>query len=102
MLAFDVYCQRIKGYVGSYAALLGRLDAVTFTAGIGENSAPVRATALAGLDRLGVVVDPDRNDATSRDARVISPDGAPVAVCVVPTDEELEIANQTRAVLADR
>ena len=100
-LAFEVYCQRIKGYVGSYAALLGRLDAVTFTAGIGENSTSVRATALGGLDRLGIVVDPDRNDAATRDARVISPDGAPVAVCVVPTDEELEIANQTRAVLAD-
>lgn len=94
MLAFDVYCHRIKSYVGAYYALLGRLDAVTFTAGVGENSAEVRAAALAGLDRLGIAVDPRRNRAS---APVISPDDAEVAVCVVATDEEHEIATQTRA-----
>jgi acetate kinase len=96
MLAFDVYCHRIKSYVGAYYALLGRVDAITFTAGVGENSAEVRAAALAGLDRLGIAVDAQRNRAG---APVISPDGAEVAVCVVPTDEELEIATQTRAAL---
>ncbi|GAA1787609.1 acetate kinase [Luedemannella flava] len=98
-LAFDVYCQRVKGYVGAYAALLGRVDAVTFTAGVGENSAPVREACLAGLDPFGIAVDPDRNAARGGE-RVISPDGARVAVCVIPTDEELEIATQTRTVLA--
>lgn len=95
-LAFDVYCRRITSYVGAYYALLGRLDAVTFTAGVGENAAPVRAAALAGLERLGITIDPARNE-TGRGERVISPDGAPIAVCVVPTDEEREIADQARA-----
>ncbi len=96
-LAFDVYCRRITGYVGAYYALLGRVDAVTFTAGVGEHAAPVRAAALAGLGRLGITVDPDRN-AGSGD-RFISPDGAEVAVCVVGTDEEREIARAARAVV---
>ncbi|MEV5819974.1 acetate/propionate family kinase [Micromonospora haikouensis] len=95
-LAFDVYTRRITGYVGAYYALLGRVDAVTFTAGVGEHAAPVRAAALAGLERLGIAVDPARNDGTGD--RVISPAGAEVAVCVVGTDEEREIAREARAV----
>ena len=98
-LAFQVYCHRIKAYVGGYYALLGRVDAVTFTAGVGEHAAPVRAAALSGLERLGIAVDPGRNRAPAAGERVISPDGAEVAVCVVPTDEEREIADQTRAVV---
>lgn len=94
VLAFDVYCHRITTYVGAYYALLGRVDAITFTAGVGEHSAEVRAAALAGLDRLGIVVDGARNRAG---APVISPEGAGVAVCVIPTDEEREIAAQTLA-----
>ncbi|MGC4791042.1 acetate/propionate family kinase [Micromonospora sp. DT178] len=96
-LAFDVYCRRITGYVGAYYALLGRVDAVTFTAGVGEHAAPVRAAALAGLERLGIAVDPERNAASGD--RVISPQGTEVTVCVVGTDEEREIALQTRAVI---
>ncbi|MDG4793772.1 acetate kinase [Micromonospora sp. WMMD1082] len=96
-LAFDVYCRRITGYVGAYYALLGHVDAVTFTAGVGEHAAPVRAAALAGLGRLGIAVDPGRN-AGSGD-RLISPDGAEVAVCVIGTDEEREIARAARAVV---
>jgi acetate kinase len=98
-VAFDVYCHRIREYVGAYYAVLGRVDAVTFTAGVGEHAAEVRAAALAGLQRLGIAVDPARNDPSGTGQRVISPDGAEVAVCVIPTDEELEIATQTRAVL---
>jgi acetate kinase len=100
-LAFDVYCRRIRSYVGAYYADLGRLDAITFTAGVGENAPAVRAAALAGLDRLGIAVDPARNDTPGRGARVISPPDAPVAVCVVPTDEEWEIASQTLGVVAN-
>ena len=95
-LAFDVYCHRIKEYVGAYLAVLGRLDAVTFTAGVGENSPAVRAASLGGLTGLGITVDTDRNE---RGNPVISTDDSPVAVCVVPTDEELEIASQVRAEL---
>jgi acetate kinase len=91
-LAFDVYCHRIRKYVGAYHAVLGRLDAVVFTAGVGEHAPAVRAAALAGLDEWGITVDPARN---ADDATVISPDGARVAVCVVPTDEEWAIAEQT-------
>ena len=98
-LAFDVYCRRIKGYVGAYYALLGRVDAITFTAGVGEHAAPVRAAAMAGLERLGVAVDPGRNSGSGD--RVISPDRAEVTVCVVKTDEEREIARETRAVVAN-
>ncbi|MFC0503232.1 acetate/propionate family kinase [Micromonospora costi] len=97
-LAFDVYCRRITGYVGAYYALLGRVDAVTFTAGVGEHAAPVRAAALAGLNRLGIAVDPERN--AGKGDRVISPDGAEVAVCVIATDEEREIARAARQVVA--
>jgi acetate kinase len=93
-LAFDVYCHRLRGYVGAYYALLGRVDAVTFTAGVGENAPDVRAVALAGLGRLGIEVDANRNAARQRGERLVSPDGAEVAVCVIPTDEELEIAEQ--------
>ncbi|MGC4837332.1 acetate/propionate family kinase [Micromonospora vinacea] len=96
-LAFDVYCRRITGYVGAYYALLGRVDAITFTAGVGEHAAPVRAAALAGLGRLGITVDDARNDGEGD--RLISPDGAEVSVCVIRTDEEREIARQTRDVV---
>jgi acetate kinase len=96
-LAFDLYCHRVRCYVGAYYAVLERVDAVTFTAGVGEHAAAVRAAALSGLERLGIAVDQPRNLA---DAPVISPDGARVAVCVVPTDEEHEIATQARGVVA--
>ncbi|MEU8232186.1 acetate kinase [Actinoplanes sp. NPDC048967] len=95
-LAFDVYCRRIKEYVGMYLAVLGGADAITFTAGVGENSPQVRAASLAGLTELGITIDPSRNE---RGERIISPEGARVRVCVVPTDEELEIAQQVTAAL---
>jgi acetate kinase len=95
-LAFDVYCRRIKEYVGAYLAVLGRLDAIAFTAGVGENSPGVRAAALDGLGLLGIGVDAARNETGGP---VISPEGSAVAVYVVPTDEEREIATQTRTAL---
>lgn len=100
-LAFDIYCHRVRKYVGAYHAVLGRLDAIAFTAGVGENSAEARAACLAGLRMWGIEVDPERN-AHGDGARVISPDGAPVAVCVVPTDEERAIAAEVADLLATR
>jgi acetate kinase len=94
-LAFDVVVHRLKRYVGGYVAVLGGLDALVFTAGIGQNSPRLRAAVTEGLDALGVRVDAERNAARSAGARVVSPDGAPVAVAVVPTNEELAIARQT-------
>ena len=101
-LALDVYCHRIRWYVGAYYAVLGRLDAIAFTAGVGENSSVVRARSLAGLEALGISVERSRNEAPSREARRVSPDGSPVSVLVIPTDEELEIARQTLALVDAR
>ncbi|MFE6224255.1 acetate kinase [Streptomyces sp. NPDC057854] len=94
-LAFDIYVHRLKKYIGAYYAVLGRVDAVVFTAGVGENAAPVREAAIAGLEELGLAVDAGLNAVRSGEPRVISPEYARVAVAVVPTDEELEIARQT-------
>jgi acetate kinase len=100
--ALAVYRHRIRKYIGAYLAQLGGLDALVFTAGVGENNSLLRRRTLAGLEHLGLQVDPDRNEVPSHEARRISPDGAPVAVLVVPTNEELEIARQTAAVTEDR
>jgi acetate kinase len=98
-LALDVFCHRIRKYVGAYMAVLGHTDAIAFTAGIGENDAVVRARSLSGLEDLGIRIDEERNTAPSRDARVISAEGSPVAVLVIPTDEELEMARQAVSLL---
>ncbi|MCX6401638.1 MAG: acetate kinase [Propionibacteriales bacterium] len=99
MLALDVYCYRLRKYVGAYTAALGRVDAVVFTAGVGENSAAVRARTLAGLEVLGIELDAEANAATGRTARDIALPGSRVRVLVVPTNEELEIARQAAEVV---
>ena len=101
-LAFDVYCYRIRKYVGAYYAVLGTVDAVVFTAGVGEHGPEVRAASLDGLSRLGISVDDARNAGPIDGPTLVSPDGADVAVLVVPTDEEYEIARQTLSTLAGR
>ncbi|MEV6973692.1 acetate kinase [Kitasatospora sp. NPDC093806] len=98
-LAFDAYIHRLRKYIGGYYAVLGRVDAIAFTAGVGENAAPVRAAAAAGLEGLGIAVDPELNSVRSREPRIISPQYGRVAVAVVPTDEELEIARQAFALV---
>lgn len=94
-LALDVYCHRLKHYVGAYYAQLGRVDAIVFTAGVGENAPEVRARTLANLEPMGIRLDPERNQSSERGVRSISSDDSPVAVLVVPTNEEVEIARQT-------
>lgn len=96
-LGMEVYCRRIKGYVGNYYAQLGTLDAITFTAGVGENDTVVREQSLAGLAELGIEIDLERNAVRSREARLISTDTSRVQVWVVPTNEEREIALQAVA-----
>lgn len=98
-LALEAYCYRIRKYIGAYLAALGRVDAVVFTAGVGENSPTVRAGAVAGLDHLGIAVSSKRNAQQSREERYISPYWAQTAVLVVPTDEEIEIADQALEVI---
>ncbi|WP_294947515.1 acetate/propionate family kinase [uncultured Microbacterium sp.] len=100
MLAFDVYIHRLRAYIGAYIAQLGGVDVISFTAGVGENSPLVRAQAMATLGFLGIRIDPTRNEARERGIRTISTDDSAVTVLVVPTNEELEIARQTLAVVA--
>lgn len=90
--AYDVYIHRLRRYIGAYMIELGRVDAITFTAGVGENAAGVRADALANLENYGIVVDPERNAVRSKEPRRISADASAIDVLVVPTNEELAIA----------
>jgi len=94
-LAIDMYCYRIRKYIGAYCAVLGHVDALVFTAGIGENSALIRETVCSSLDMLGIVLDPDRNHAARNGTAAIERAGGTVRVLVVPTNEEIEIAQQT-------
>ncbi len=98
-LALDVYCHRVRKYVGAYHAVLGGANVIVFTAGVGENDGVVRARILHNLQSLGISVDPERNAVRSGEPRVISPDGSPVTVMVVPTNEELAIARATVALV---
>ena len=91
-LGLHVYLHRLRKYVGAYVAVLGGLDVLVFTAGVGENDPVVRAEVCAPLAVLGIEIDPERNAVRGTDPRRISPDGAPVEVLVVPTDEEIAIA----------
>lgn len=98
-LAFDVYVHRLRAYAGAYIAQLGGVDVISFTAGVGENAARVRAEALATLGFAGVEVDHGRNAERGRGIRRISTDASTVTVLVVPTNEELQIARQTADML---
>ena len=93
-LALDVYCYRLRKYVGAYYAALGTVDAIAFTGGVGEHSPVVRERTLEGLDRLGISVDPELNRADRTGPRQVSPPGGEVAVLVVPTNEEWQIARE--------
>ncbi len=97
-VAIEIFTRRVKKYIGAYSALLGRVDALVFTAGIGEKSAYVRRLCCSGLDWLGFELDEREN---SKNSRVVSTEGSRVKILVIPTDEELEIALQTEAVLRD-
>ena len=98
-LARDVYLHRLRKYIGAYLAVLGRVDVLAFTAGVGENDAAVRAGAVAGLEGLGIAIDPELNVARTAGPRVISPAWTSTAVMVVPTNEELAIARQSVAAI---
>ncbi|WP_449278245.1 acetate/propionate family kinase [Leucobacter sp. GX24907] len=101
-LALDVYAHRIRHYLGAYLLELGGADAIVFTAGIGENVPALRAAVCAELEWFGVRIDPDRNAVqhAAAPARIISSEDSRVAVLVIPTDEEAEIARQTLELVA--
>ncbi len=100
-LALDMYTYRLKKYIGAYLAALGRVDALVFTAGVGENSSYVRWHACHGLENLGIVLDADKNNArTGGNIIEIQSAYSSAKVLVIPTNEELEIAQQTLAVIS--
>jgi acetate kinase len=101
-LAYDVFIHRLRKYIGAYLAILGRADAISFTAGVGENAAAVRFDALDGLAALGIEIDAQRNSQSGNDARRISADSSPVAVLVIPTNEELAIARDCLRAISGR
>jgi len=95
LLALEMYCYRAKKYIGAYFAVLGRVDAIVFTAGVGENDSDVRGRICSGLERFGVHIDSLRNGAPPDPecgGRIVSVEDAEVAVLVIPTDEEWAIA----------
>ena len=93
-LALDKFAYEVRKYIGSYAAALGGLDCLVFTAGVGENSASMRARICEGLEFLGVKLDPEKNNTRGKEA-IISADDSKVTVWVIPTNEELMIAQDT-------
>ncbi|MEF2231856.1 MAG: acetate kinase [Pseudodesulfovibrio sp.] len=98
-LAFEMFAYRVKATIGAYLAVLGRADAIVFTAGIGENDAHVRAQACEGLEGLGICLAPEKNSVRAPGARTISGPESRVAVLVVPTNEELEIAQAAQQIV---
>jgi len=94
-MAIDIYTYRIRKYIGAYLAALEHVDAIIFTAGVGENAPRVRELSCRGLSRLGIALDPEKNIAEETGIREISTKESPVKVLVVPTDEGLRIAQET-------
>jgi len=94
-LAIEMFCYRIKKYIGSYYAVLGRVDAVVFTGGIGENSVRIRRESCEGLGALGIALEEQRNESQLQGVTEIQSADSRVKILVIPTDEELEIARQT-------
>ena len=97
-LALDKFAYEVRKYIGSYAAALGGLDCLVFTAGVGENSASMRARICEGLEFLGIKLDPEKNNTRGKEA-IISADDSKVTVWVIPTNEELMIAQDTAALV---
>ncbi len=100
-LALDIEAYRLKKYIGSYMAAVGRLDAVVFTAGVGEMGWPIRERAIEGLEQLGIHLDKERNKGamTRKRETLITTDDSPVKVYVIPTDEELVFTEDVVAIL---
>jgi len=100
LAALGVWAWRIRHYIGAYAALLGGLDALVFTGGIGENSVEGRVLATQGLEFLGLTLDPSLNSEARSDPRIVSLVGSGAVVMVIPTNEEREIAQQTASLVS--
>ena len=97
--AMEMYNYRIKKYIGAYSAVIGRVDAIIFTAGIGENASEIRQAVCQNMGHLGLVLDDSKNTVRSKLARVISTNSSKVKIMVIPTNEELMIAQETARLL---
>lgn len=97
-LALNVYHKKVKKYIGSYAAEMGGVDAIVFTAGLGENSPETRKEACTGLEFLGVNIDDEKNNVRGKE-RIVSTDDSKVKVLLIPTNEELAIARETKVIV---
>jgi acetate kinase len=100
-IALDVYCYRLKKYIGAYAAAMGGLDIIVFTAGVGENSPLIRTKTCEGLEFMGVEIDEQANAAAVRKETLISKKGCKVKVYAIPTNEELVIAKDTEKIVRE-
>ena len=98
--ALDVFCYGIKKYIGAYAAILGGLDVVAFTGGIGENGIAIREKVLTGLEFLGIHIDKEKNQVRGQEALISTPDSR-VKVMVIPANEEIIVARETKKVLSE-
>lgn len=99
-MALDVFTYRVKKYIGAYTFAMGGVDAIVFTAGIGENSPLIRQMVCDGLEELGIEIDPEKNSSGNRKCREIQNDAGKVKILVIPTNEEKEIALQTLKLLS--
>ena len=99
ILAYEMYAYHIKKYVGSFTAVLNGLDAIVFTAGVGENDSLTRSLACKDMEYLGIHLDEEKNKTRGKDTHEINVIGSSVKILVVPTNEELEIARQCYALL---
>jgi acetate kinase len=100
-LAMDIFTYRIKKYIGAYSATMGGIDAIVFTAGVGENSALVRELTCKELEFMGVQLDDKMNKQTRKKEAIITHPDSPVKVLVIPTNEELVIAKDTAKIVRE-
>ena len=98
-LGIDLFCYHIRGFIGQYAANMGGLDIIVFTAGVGENNSSLRKRMVAGLEFMGVGID-DQKNAVRGEEIDVSSDGARVRTMVIPTNEELAIARETQRLVS--
>jgi acetate kinase len=100
-LAIDIFCYRVKTYIGSYAAAMNGVDAIVFTGGIGENDLAVRKQCVSGLDFLGISIDDEKNAVRGKEIAISTPESK-VKVLVIPTNEELAIARETLKLISNK
>ncbi len=98
-IAIEVYCYRIKKYIGAYFAALESIDGLIFTGGVGENAPDIRHLCCRGLSKLDIEIDPQKNNTAGKEIREINSPDSEVTILVVPTNEELKIAQETKKVI---